>query len=145
MADNRIKTLAAVPIFLLVFGTANYLLLGKVQFCLLRTFCGLPCPGCGLSHAGIALLMLDWRGSMCYHLLFVPIVLTLATGCIPSGYSRIADFVNRQFWWHTLLLVSSLVYFCVRLFGFERNGDYPMCYDPANYLQLLTDLLRRLW
>ena len=88
--------------------------------------------------------MADWRGSLHYHLLFIPIAATLAFGCIPSGFSRLADFVNRQFWWHCSLLAVSFGYYCVRLFDFERNGSYPMCYDPANYLQRLAELWERL-
>ena len=137
-----LKQYLTVSILLLAFGTVNFLILGKPHLCIFRSFCGLPCPGCGLTHAGWAFLQLDWRSSLHYHVLFIPIAVTAFFGCVPPGISRVADFMNRQHWWHWTLVVLSLVYFVIRLFGFEWNGEYPMCYDRANYLYLLFGLFR---
>ena len=142
MDKNVLKQYLTVSILVLVFGAVNFFILGKPQLCLLRSLCGLPCPGCGLTHAGVALLKFDWRASLGYHALFIPTAITLFFACIPSRMSKIANFVNRQHWWHWTLLTASLIYFVFRLFGFEWDGEYPMCYDRANYLSLIFDLFR---
>ena len=140
MRKDAVKTLIMVPLFLVAFGTVNFIFLGKAHLCVFRACSGLPCPGCGLTHAGLALLNLNWRESLRCHALFIPIALTLAFGCIPSQTNKYADLVNKQHWWHYALLTLSIVYFVFRCLCFERAGAYPMCYDPDNYLELFCDL-----
>ena len=145
MVKETVKTSFAVLIGLAAFGTLNYLILGAPHLCIFRALCGLPCPGCGLTHAGVAMLMLDWRTSLRYHALFLPTALTLFCGCFPSGANRFTDAVNRRHWWHFTLLAFSLGYFVFRLLRFDWDGEWPMCYEPNNYLQLAVDLFRRIF
>lgn len=142
MDKDTIKQYLTVSVLLVVFGAVNFFMLGKPHLCVFRALCGLPCPGCGLTHAGIALLQLDWRSSLRYHVFFIPTAVTLFFACKPPRLDRISDFVNRQHWWHWTLVAATTVYFVFRLFSFEWDGEYPMCYDRANYLYLITGIFR---
>lgn len=81
---SQIKALAAV---LLIYGVLAAIGHG----CPIRYVTGIPCPGCGLSRAYLALLQLNPIQAFKYHPLFwaVP-VLALACFCYTRRKSRIA-------------------------------------------------------
>ena len=65
-----------MALFYGVIAVSNAIVLGKAELCFCRMLCGLPCPGCGLTHSTIALL----RGHVWESLLYCPwTVLMLAT------------------------------------------------------------------
>jgi hypothetical protein len=46
--------------------------------CPFRHFLGVPCLGCGLSRAAVALFQGDWHTALTYHAFVLPVLLALA-------------------------------------------------------------------
>ncbi len=57
--------------------------------CPFRTFTGLRCPGCGLSHAAVCLTHLDIKGAFMANALFIPIYAYLI-------YTFIKTFIHKK-------------------------------------------------
>jgi len=57
--------------------------------CPFKIFTGLPCPGCGLTRSAVALLHGDLAGSVFYHPLGAPIVVTTV----------VIGLVDAWMWW----------------------------------------------
>ena len=122
----------------------NVILLGKAELCFFRMLCGLPCPGCGLTHSTIALL----RGSFLESLSCCPFTVfmlaTVAAGLIcffapdllPRPLRGIARFLAHNRYWHLALGLMFFLLYIVRMVLYFPNGPYPMVYDSNNYLSL---------
>lgn len=115
------EVLGAVMAFLgfVVLDLIAYCIFGKGVPCLFYQFTGLQCPGCGMTHAGMALLSGDWKAAFEYNMLmftFFPI------GGIYLGY-RAVKYVQtgeESFKvWEYIFLMISLVF--VIGFGILRN------------------------
>lgn len=70
------KRLIAVTAFTLSYLFAVLVLHRFGIDCIFRTFFGISCPGCGMTHAFIALLRLDLASAFRYHpmIFFVPVI-----------------------------------------------------------------------
>ncbi|MBQ7650963.1 MAG: DUF2752 domain-containing protein, partial [Victivallales bacterium] len=101
-----------------------------------------PCPGCGLTHAGKALMMLDIKTSLEFHALFLPVACTLLLVFFPKGILRIVDWAKRQLWWYVLLAVVMFAYYGYRLHHCYP-GKYPM-YRVHRYYIGKLDIRKRL-
>jgi hypothetical protein len=98
--------------------------------CPIKTVLGIPCPGCGLTRAMGELLSGDWRHALSTHA-FAPIFLLagailLAVTLLPNTprtatISFISAFEKRT-GISALVLISLLVYWCVRLSGLVQVG-----------------------
>jgi hypothetical protein len=98
--------------------------------CPIKAVLGIPCPGCGLSTAITELLRGDWQQSLSTHI-FAPIFLLasailLAVTLLPekgrqTTVSAMAAFEKRT-GISALVLISLLVYWCVRLSGLLKAG-----------------------
>ena len=151
--SNRNKdrlTLAGVFIALaLLWAGATYLLLGKVQLCILRAICGYPCPGCGLTHAGLFLLAGKISDSLRWNPFLLPIVFAMFIGCIPSGKWKFADWFRNRPWMVIGINVLCGLYFIYRLIMFypQDQQSGPMYFDDANMLtrgkSVITELFER--
>lgn len=53
-----------------VLGTVIYLVITEKYVCIFYRLFGIPCAGCGMTHAYRALLRLDFRAAFEYHCLF---------------------------------------------------------------------------
>ncbi|MBO5307497.1 MAG: DUF2752 domain-containing protein [Lentisphaeria bacterium] len=114
-------------IFLVLAALGVYwLLIGRVQICLVRLFSGLPCPGCGLTRAGLALLRGDWRSSFYYHPLLLPIIFTLVTAAVPRWR------IKKPLFYITMLVLLLGVY-AVRMVLFFPHTE-PMDFEYASLL-----------
>lgn len=133
---SNLQLVAAVICILLCNAGINYLILGKVQLCMWRSICGFPCPGCGLTHAGLFLMTGNIRDSFNWHPFFIPMVLTFAISSIPPGWNKWADKFRNQKIWYRILLGLVTIYFLYRLvFIYPQNPEAgPMHYDNSNYL-----------
>ena len=114
----------------------NRYMLGSFIVCPFRAITSLPCPGCGLTHAGMALLRCDVRASLKFHALFVPVIFTLFIILFPSKIFKSIDWMKRQYWWYALLLVALTTYYGYRLY-YCYPGDYPMYRLTKCYLSKL--------
>ena len=133
--------IASVPLGFLLL---NCLILGKFELCIFRSLCGFPCPGCGMVHAAIALFLHgDLSESLRMHFFFIPISGTLFFHCFPDGVWHFADRVKRAKLWYYSLFICLIVYYIIRLIMYFPSDQYPMVYDPRNYLQIIWDLFTR--
>ncbi len=71
VADGREYGIVAL-VFALYVPVSNFLF-GAV--CPLVAFCGIPCPGCGLSRAAFCLLTGRWQQAWQYHPMIFPIAI----------------------------------------------------------------------
>lgn len=101
-------------------GGVLYLLLKLLGWlpsqCPFRTVTGLPCPGCGLTRASMALLRGDWKAAFAYHAfvgVFVILWAVVALGLVMPLPMReryvmtINRFEHRTRWalWFGVILV----------------------------------------
>lgn len=140
--SSKLQLLGFATLQLVIFGGINYLIFDKLQLCVWRSICGYPCPGCGLTHAGLFLLSGNIRESLQWNPFLIPIVLTLMITSIPSGMSRFADRFRSWKIWFALLLSTSSAYFVYRLIRFYPQDPEvgPMFYDPCNYCMRIYEL-----
>jgi hypothetical protein len=100
--------------------------------CPFRAATGLPCPGCGLSRAMVALLRGDWRTALAFHA-FAPLgalcAVIIVAGALAPGRlrarlaARVGAFEERTglaVW----LAVAFLMYWLARLLY------YPLTFAP---------------
>lgn len=147
------RTNKAIPAFLAgvivcgsvisIIAAVNYLFLHSTQLCAFRAATGLPCPGCGLTHAGLALLRGEIVESLRYHALLVPYVLTIAANTIQIDFS-VANWLRSRRWIWTILIVS-LGYYAIRVVLYFPRGPYPMVYDQRCYLYRGLKIVLSLW
>lgn len=132
-----ITALLAVVFIVTIFGTVNYLIWGNAQLCIFRALTGLPCPGCGLTHAGAFLLSGELKKSLIWHPFLLPIVITLILELVPCRFFKYYDH-KKYLWWKIGLLGCILLYFIVRLIIYfpQPETEGPMYYDNNNYLKL---------
>ena len=115
-----------------IAAAVNYCLLGSTQICFVRALTGLPCPGCGLTHAATSLLRGEVVESLLYHALFIPYIVTIVANTITLDFFVLNWFRSRVWLW-TMLIVS-VGYYAIRLMLFFPDGPYPMIYDQRCYL-----------
>ena len=115
-----------------IAATVNYCLLQSTQLCVFRAFTGLPCPGCGLSHAALSLLQGEIVESLSYHALLVPYLVTVVANTIRLDFFVLNWF--RSLGWLWTMLTATVVYYVVRLILYFPDGPYPMVYDQRSYL-----------
>ncbi len=113
----------------------SWLLFDKIQLCFFKLCTGLPCPGCGLTHAGIALLRGDIVQSLRYHLLFIPIVICLCYCFYEKFVSPHKSILHNRFM--LSLFVVDMGYFAFRMITSFPSGPYPMVYDQNSIAALL--------
>jgi len=96
--------------------------------CPIRTTLGVPCPGCGLSRATVALLHGDWRTSLTYHafapLFLAAFLLIAVVMLLPLAKNRLAvDWIKRvesRTKITTIFLILFMVYWLIRLFFYRE-------------------------
>ena len=139
---GKVRNRAILFILLGLFFALHCVILKKFELCVFRSICGLPCPGCGMVHAAAALFLHgDIRGSLHYHVLFIPVSVTLFFSCFPHGVWKSADRVKQCRWWYSLLFAVLLGYYLVRMIAFFPSDQYPMIYDDRNYLHIIYRLI----
>ncbi|MBR6733428.1 MAG: DUF2752 domain-containing protein [Kiritimatiellae bacterium] len=126
-----------------VVAAVNYFLLQSTQLCVFRAVTGLPCPGCGLTHAGLAFLRGEVIESLRYHALLIPYILTIAANSIRIDF-WVVNWLCSQRWIWTIL-IGSLAYYAVRIAMFFPDGPYPMIYDPRCYLYRGMEIALSFW
>ena len=133
------------PAGIVICVALHCIILQKFELCVFRSFCGLPCPGCGLTHAAVALFLRgDIVASLRYHALLLPLVATLFFSCFPYGVWRFADHVKGCHTWTNILFCGIIVYYIIRMILFFPSQEYPMLYDTRNYLYIFWHFIQSL-
>jgi len=120
---------AFAAFFLLVWWSGSHTL------CLVRTWTGLPCPGCGLGHAGLVLLNGNFAASLAYHPLLFPTLAVLVLSLWKNNRRRLK-------WVYIALTAAFIGLYIVRMAVCFPDGSYPMVYSPDNVLRKLYLFLR---
>ena len=103
--------------------------------CIFKNATGLPCPGCGLTRSGLALLRGQWQRSLYYHALLLPIVMIIALNAI--GYLK---KIKAKYLW--VIIVILFTYYFVRL-GMYFPDKAPLDYQENNILSYLLKLIHK--
>lgn len=116
---RRIGAAAGILASVLVLGALD------VPLCPWRSLLGVPCPGCGLSRATLALLLGDVRAALYFHPLVIVIaplaaVISLRVALASAGlrvaaWLRVDEKIPSGVW--VALIVAMLVVWAVRLGG----------------------------
>jgi len=122
LLENRLAAFMLVGIVALQIGS---LLLTDVEVwrCPIKAALGIPCPGCGLSHAGVLLLRGRWQQALHTHafapLFLLGFIVILVSGLLPRHlHDRFAAWVavlERRTGMVAFVLVGLIVYWIVRL------------------------------
>jgi hypothetical protein len=119
--QNRAVGFALVGAAALHFGLV---ILGLPGWqCPIRQTLGIPCPGCGLSRAMLALTLGDWQTSLTLHafapLFLIGLLLMTGVTLLPSAQRQFAinwiDLVERRTGIIAILLISFVLYWLARL------------------------------
>ncbi len=107
----------------------NYL----YSLCPMVVITGFPCPGCGLTRAGVRLLRLDFAGAFQIHPFIYPIVVCLGI----LGWNR---YIRNRRMGTGLKLLSAIICILMILFYIWRMVCYfpqepPMSYYGRNLLR----------
>lgn len=146
-----LEMLSVMALFYGTIAVINAIILGKAELCFCRMLCGLPCPGCGLTHSTIALL----QGHFVQSLKYCPLTIFVWASIVGAflTYSKLVSlprpiyailfFLGNNKWWIIFIAVSFAMLYIVRLILYFPNGPYPMVYSPNNYLALAYRLFMR--
>ena len=121
-----------------IIAIVNRFVLGSWEVCLFRMLTGFPCPGCGLTHAAIALLRGQFHESARYHLFLIPSLLIVLSHFLPRNnkFPAVQIWLYRRHrwlcWGYIAVFLGYYFLRCLLLFP----GEYPMCYKPGNYLRM---------
>ena len=97
--------------------------------CPFRDYLGVPCPGCGLSRASVALFQGDWFRAMTYHAFVVPVLLGLilivTASLLPERQRQwlinYSAGLERRLGVGALAMISMFVYWLGRLVFFHNT------------------------
>ena len=123
-----------------IAAAVNYCLLRSTQLCVFRAATGLPCPGCGLTHAAFSLVRGEFAASLHYHALLVPYVGTIVANSITWDFFALNWIRSR--WWLWTMFIATVGYYVVRLVLFFPDGPYPMVYDQRCYLFRVLQIIK---
>ena len=128
----------AIIIIIAYFVLGRYFL---YSLCPMVMMTGLPCPGCGLTRAGFALLRLDLAGAYRIHPFIYPIAGYIAV----FGWNRY--IMGRRMGKKlkaglTVLMVLVILFYGWRMWMYFP-GEPPMSYYERNLLRFLSGRMLR--
>ena len=112
---------------------------GSGTLCVLRTYTGLPCPGCGLGHALNALLHGNLHASLVSHPLLLPLLAVLALAVWYLRSPRLSTTGFNRLWIVAAVLLTAV--YLVRLALYFPEGPYPMTYSHNNLIEKIFCML----
>lgn len=136
-ADIKQYGMAGV-ILLLYTGIVNLLF---HAFCPSVIFCGLPCPGCGMTRAALCVLTGRWRRAWQLNPVIFPIV--LATLYFAVNRYLLGQRVKGLKWCLILIAGLLIIVYLVRMYLYFPNRE-PYVYVKDNVLARLWELYRRI-
>ena len=128
----------AIIVIIAYFALGRYFL---YSLCPMVMVTGLPCPGCGLTRAGFALLKLDLAGAFRIHPFIYPIAGYIAV----FGWNRY--IMGRRMGKKlkaglTVLMVLVILFYGWRMWMYFP-GEPPMSYYERNLLRFLSGRMLR--
>ena len=128
----------AIIIIIAYFALGRYFL---YSLCPMVMVTGLPCPGCGLTRAGFALLRLDLAGAYRIHPFIYPIAGYIAV----FGWNRY--IMGRRMGKKLKAGLSVLMVLVILFYGWRMwmyfPGEPPMSYYERNLLRFLSGRMLR--
>ena len=152
---GRNRFAGLLRVFFLIFAALGVLslLTGKVQVCLFRFHTGLPCPGCGLTRAFLALLRGDFRASVQFHALLLPVLFTLLAalaGTIAQAREKagrssgkilsLFGVLHKKKLFYLAAFLLLFLYYLVRMILFFPAGPEPMVFEKNSLPGILCSL-----
>lgn len=122
----------------ILWGVAAALLLYLLDIgCLIKTLFGIPCPGCGMTRAWLALLRGDFSAAFRWHPLFwlAPVLALLISGVLDRKYPKITQIA------FILCFASLFLVYGLRMLALFP-GESPMDYNAHSVLEKLLGLFR---
>ena len=108
------------------------------SLCVIRNITGLPCPGCGMTRALIALSKLEFTNAVRLHplsLMMLPFGGLLALSPFNSSLRRL--IVKKLFW--QLLIAIFLIVYIIRMFLMFPHIEPMTLLENAYLLRLFTE------
>lgn len=127
---------------LLVFAYLVFMKKVVYSMCPFVVLTGYPCPGCGLTRAGLAVLHLDFASAWRIHPFIYPIIWIVMAYFI-NRYIRCKKNTNI-FRWLVILVFAAMIGFYIFRIYFYFPGEPPMSYYRYNVANRLLTLLQSL-
>lgn len=108
------------------------------SLCVIRSITGLPCPGCGMTRALIALSKLEFTKAVRFHplsLMMLPFGGLLVFSPFNSSLRRL---IGKKVFWQLLIAIFLVVYI-VRMFLMFPHNEPMTLLENAYLLRLFTE------
>lgn len=118
-----------------------YFVFGRWIFgglCPMVIITGFPCPGCGLTRAGLAFLKLDFYHAWSVHPFIFPMILLVFLFCF-NRYILLKKEMAVLKWFAVSVLCAMILFYIWRMFRYFP-GEPPMSYYRYNLLRSLVIL-----
>lgn len=110
------------------------------SMCPMVVLTGFPCPACGLTRAGCAMLGLDFKGAWQLHPFIYPIAALLVCWC--AGRYILKKQKMPALVWAAIVTLSCMIAFYMFRMATEFPGEPPMSYYKYNMIQRAIHLLQ---
>jgi len=121
---KKIRDFAVFAVLALIAIEVLRRLLGSDTVCIWSNLWGIPCPGCGLGRAAVAMWRGDWPGVFHYHAL-LPVLLLFF---VVWGFDKVKPCLPGRWRKYAVIGVLFLLlgYYMVRMVLFFPAGPEPM-------------------
>lgn len=131
-----------IPILMVaVYIIAGNFIMGKI--CPLRMFCGLPCPGCGLTRTFLLVFQGKFYEATIMHPFWIPIVLLLVLYVMFRYFIGHLEQTKKIMGIFRIcviiILILCIVYYIYRMITWFPY-QAPMIYDPGNIINVLKNI-----
>ena len=108
--------------------------------CIFVQMTGLPCPACGLTRAGVAVmhgnLALAWQ----QHLFIYPVLLLVLVAVVRRYILKRSNKILTR--WAILIIIGMIIYYFYRMWRYFP-GEPPISYYHGNWLRKIFSLVRK--
>ena len=115
-----------------IIFTATYFILTQIydtSLCFVRSMTGYPCPGCGLTSAGVELLKGNFVSAWNFNAMIYLLPLAVAVFLLDKKFIR-PKFPRFALYFYLSCAAIMVIYFIVRLWLYFPDGVHPMNISP---------------